>query len=126
MRQVTNVAYDVDYRGYDPDEGVPGVLMAAIAVILLVALALWAVLGDAPREEAATESDPSALVIYTGNAAAMHEYGMPTKADCMEWHLHGQWGYWRDGTLYAFADLPGGSEAWDRLYGIEDNPNFDK
>ena len=44
----------------------------------------------------------------------------------MQWHVHGQWGYYEDGKLYAFDELPGSAATWDELYGIEDNPAFDK
>lgn len=67
------------------------------------------------------------LTLDTSNNALMHRYGLPTKADCMEWHVHGQWGFWDNGRLIAFDELPGDSRAWDALYGIDsDNKAFDK
>ena len=123
--------YDISGRGVDPEgDGDDGMALKAglgfIAAMLIIALA-WVVIGDAPRT--ADADAPQAtyrLVLDCSNSAQMHNHGLPTKADVMEWHLHGQWGYCQDGMLYAFADLPGRDEVWDELYGIDPNPNFDK
>ena len=56
----------------------------------------------------------------------MHEHGLPTKADVMEWHVHGSWSYQLDGEVRTYWELPGRASAWDELYGIDDNPAFDK
>lgn len=93
-----------------------------IAALLIIAAACF-VMGDAPRESAA---DTSVLTVDTSNTAEMHRWGMPTKADVMEWHMTGQWGYRAANSYYVYADLPGDSLAWDELYGIEPNPAFDK
>ena len=65
-------------------------------------------------------------MLDTSNAARMHNLGLPTKEDVMQWHIHGQWGYYEYGTQVSYADLPGDPAFWDKLYGIEPNPNFDK
>ena len=106
--------------------------LAALLFCAAVALACWGIVSDStvPDEHAqqvSTEQDTKMLSLDTSNNALMHRYGMPTKADCMEWHVHGQWGWMDGGKLYAFDELPGDSRAWDELYGIDsDNPAFDK
>lgn len=106
--------------------------LAALLFCAAVALACWGIVADStPTEqhaqEVSTEQDTKMLTLDTSNNALMHKYGMPTKADCMEWHVHGQWGFWDNGRLIAFDELPGDSRAWDELYGIDsDNPAFDK
>lgn len=112
------------YDMLEPEEAswpVIKAVCAAIGAILLIALC-WSVLTDASTEE--QPAPTYTLNLDCSNAAQMHRYGMPTKADCMEFHLHGQWGFYRDGTLYAFDRLPGGSDAWDDLYGIENSNAF--
>lgn len=97
-----------------------------IAALLIIAAACF-VMGDAPRESATKSPDTSALTVDTSNTAEMHRWGMPTKADVMEWHMTGQWGYRAANSYYVYADLPGDSLAWDELYGIDGgNPAFDK
>ena len=82
---------------------------------------------DTTQEPIETNTPTYVLNIDTSNAALMHQYGLPTKADCMEYHVHGQWGYYIDGMLYAYDRLPGLSESWDSLYEIDsNNPGFDK
>lgn len=115
----------------EQDEGSGGIRMAVFAAIacILAIGAMWFILTDAPAEDthpAANESATYTLQLDCSNAALMHKYGMPTKADCMQYHVHGQWGWIKEGKLYAFDELPGDSAAWDELYGIEDNPAFDK
>ena len=97
-------------------------LAKAIAVVLACALAIC--LAGKLAGDGTQDVEPGTLSIETSNAAAMHEYGMPTKEDCIEYHLHGQWGYYKGNVLYAFDELPGGSEAWDDLYGIENGNAF--
>lgn len=106
----------------------------AFAALLLcgaVMAACYGIVADStPTEHAAqtsTVENTRMLTLDTSNNAMMHRYGLPTKADCMEWHVHGQWGWLKDGKLYAFDELPGDSRAWDELYGIDsDNKAFDK
>ncbi|MBQ9043811.1 MAG: hypothetical protein IJ111_13480 [Eggerthellaceae bacterium] len=120
----------MDYNE-EPDDGgwhVMGAVTAAIACILAIA-ALAFIVADStpePAQEAQTDAPSCALYLDCTNAALMHSWGLPTKADVVEWHVHGQWGYYEDGRLCAFDELPGRSERWDMLYGIEPNPAFDK
>lgn len=101
--------------------------VAAVLLCAAVALGISAILSDAPMEEQPDEPQPTyELRVDCSNTAQMHRYGMPTKADVMQWHVHGQWGWIERGVLVSFAELPGSAAAWDELYGIEDNPAFDK
>ena len=103
--------------------------IAAVLFSLAVILGLCFIVSDStvPEESDAEPGPTYELVLDCSNAALMHRYGMPTKADCMQWHVHGQWGWITDGKLYAFDELPGDSRAWDELYGIDsDNKAFDK
>lgn len=100
--------------------------IAALLLCCAVAVACWWIVDDStvPADEPGPTYE---LRLDCSNAALMHRYGMPTKADCMQWHVHGQWGWITDGKLHAFDELPGDSRAWDELYGIDsDNPAFDK
>lgn len=93
-------------------------VVTALFIIILTAF----ILTDAPREE----SDPHLLTLNTTNAAEMHEYGLPTKTDVIEWHVHGSWAFKANGHFFVYADLPGGSSVWDDLYDISTNPVFVK
>lgn len=92
-----------------------------VTALLIIGLTVF-IMSDAPREE----NDPHLLTLNTTNAAEMHEYGMPTKTDVIEWHVHGSWAYMANGHSFVYADLPGGSTVWDELYGVENNPVFKK
>lgn len=100
-----------------------------VGVLLVVCAAILAMCGIV---DDSTPAEPQPEPTYTlnldcSNNALMHRYGMPTKSDVMEWHVHGQWGYFEGKTLVAYDELPGDSRAWDALYGIgSDNPAFDK
>ena len=118
--------YDIDGRGIDRDENDGSILYAVLAFIsvLLIIGAAWFVLSGEPREPA-QEPPKSTLTLETGNAAIMHQYGLPTCADVMEWHVNGQWSYKAGGRCRVYADLPGDASAWDKLYGIDGgNPAF--
>lgn len=123
--------YDVNGRAYDREDAHDGMLMravgAAIAAILAIA-AIGAILSDAPREEPAEGQTPAyELRLDCSNAALMHRHGLPTKADVMQWHLHGQWGFYWDGILHSYDALPGSADTWDELYGIDSaNKAFEK
>lgn len=111
-----------DEGGFDPMNAVG----AAIACILLIAAVVAFVLDDAPRETQEPERNAT-LILDCSNAADMHRHGLPTKADVMEWHMTGQWGFKVGDMGYIYADLPGLQTTWDELYGIDpDNPAFDK
>lgn len=99
-----------------------------VGVLLVVCAAILAMCGIVD-DSTPTEPRPEPTYVLNldcTNAAEMHAWGLPTKSDVMEYHVHGQWGFYQDGTLMAFDDLPGMNDRWDRLYGIEDNPAFDK
>lgn len=93
-------------------------VVTAIFIILLTAF----ILTDAPREP----NDPHLLTLNTTNAAEMHQYGLPTKTDVIEWHVHGSWAFKANGHFFVYADLPGGNNVWDELYQVENNPVFVK
>lgn len=96
----------------------------ALVVTALFIIGLTAfILMDAPREE---QPDPHVLTLNTTNAAQMHEYGLPTKTDVIEWHVHGSWAYMANGHSFVYADLPGGCTVWDDLYKIQPNTVFVK
>ena len=99
-----------------------GRAIALVVTALFIFLLTAFVVSDAPREE----PDPHILTLNVTNAAQMHQYGLPTKTDVVEWHAHGTWAYRTNGHFYLFADLPGGSTVWDELYSIDANPVFVK
>ena len=110
------------------ERGLAKAIAAVLACALLIALC-GRLLSCQPQGQEATAAQPAGIVsleLSTQNAALMHRSGLPTKADVMQWHTHGQWGYYEGGVLYAYDDLPGAGKAWDELYGIEDNPAFEK
>ncbi len=98
-----------------------GRAIALVFFALVVIIGAWLITMDAPEQP-----DPRILTLNTTNAAQMHEYGLPTKTDVVEWHAHGSWAYKANGHFYVFADLPGGSSVWDDLYSIDANPVFVK
>ena len=92
-----------------------------VTALLIIGLTVF-IMSDAPREE---QPDPHIIALDITNSAQMHQYGLPTKVDVLEWHMHGQWGYKLDGTHFWHGDLPGMQSTWDELYGIDpDNPAF--
>ena len=101
-----------------------GAILAAIAAFFctVVICMVWQGQTAEPQEPEGTYT----LQLDCNNAAQMHAHGLPTKADVMEYHIHGQWAYYMDGVLMAFDRLPGSAETWDTLYQIEPNPAFDK
>ena len=111
----------------DEDYSIVKAVTAVIAVFLGIAVCCF-ILNDVPREDPADAQPTYTLQLDCTNAAQMHAYGLPTKADVMEWHMQGQWGYVEPGNrLHMYAELPGGKAKWDELYGIDpDNPAFDK
>ena len=98
-----------------------GRAIALVFFALVVIIGAWLITTDTPEQ-----SDPHILSINTTNAAEMHMYGLPTKTDVIEWHVHGRWAYMANGHSFVYADLPGGSTVWDELYKIENNPVFKK
>lgn len=116
------------YDRSDPEEGIKlWKAAAALVFCVLVILFIGFVVNDAPRDDETPEPGTLYMLeLNCSNAAQMHGYGMPTKADVIQWHVHGSWGYYQDGKLYASYDLPGRDDAWDTLYEIKPNPAFDK
>ena len=111
---------------------VPTAIVAVVSFIVLAIMVAGAIgIQEDPADETVQETTHSQLVLDTGNARLMHNHGMPTKEDALEWHMTGQWG-WRDGSgentrWYVFDELPGYTATWDDLYEIDpDNPAFDK
>ena len=102
--------------------------LGALLLVCAVIFSISFIVQDSTPEPVQDDPAPTyTLQLDCSNTAMMHKYGMPTKADCMQWHVHGQWGWIEDGKLYAFDELPGDSRSWDELYGIDsDNPAFDK
>ena len=118
------MAYDINGRAFDPNER-GGMLSRAVALVVtalfIIGLTVF-IMSDAPR----AENDPHILSSNTTNTAQMHEYGLPPKADVLEWHVHGRWAYRANGRSFVYADLPGGCTVWDDLYKIDANPVFKK
>ena len=79
--------------------------------------------------EAAEHGHRTDIAIDVTDAWAMHDAGLPTKADILSWHMYGRWGFARmeDGvhTVHIWEDLPGEAWVWDVLYGLDNaNPAF--
>lgn len=97
------------------------VVLAVVSVLLVIAFVSFMV-NDSQEEPKPTYY----LEFDCNNAALMHEYGLPTKADVIEYHVFGRWCYKADGEQHVYMELPGGAESWDELYQIQDNPKFVK
>lgn len=96
----------------------------ALAAILCIGVVGFGVGSCAPQEQEAAMAE-TVLSVDVNNAALMHRFGMPTKADVMEWHMSGQWGYTLGTTKYLYGSLPGDRTMWDAFYGIDPgNPAF--
>lgn len=122
------VPYDINGQPIEDehDSGFPVAIIAAVAAVVLIFSVGFYVYGDSESASDYSMQPTYALYLDCSNAAMMHEHGLPTKADVMQWHYHGQWGYYMDGALHAYSDLPGREGIWDALYEIEPNPAFDK
>ena len=103
------------------DRGLPASIVAALACILAIVL-FSAYLATTPSEPEPTYT----INLDCNNSALMHEYGLPTKADVMQWHVTGYWSYQLDGDVHTYWELPGRSATWDTLYRIDQNPTFKK
>ena len=124
------------YGPSDADVGIGcvSVLIIALAIPLAVALLLLSFQDEqvdcAPVRSAPEFSNPASDVpINVGDERAMHEVGLPTKRDVLEWHETGRWGYGRyEGGEYVvrtFTELPDGAEVWDEIYGLDNaDPAF--
>lgn len=106
-----------DYR----DFSVAKVVFAVVGVVLAIFLASWLVNNQSEPEPTATYH----LEFDCSNTALMHKYGLPTRADVVEYHVFGRW-CTNDGEVHVYQELPGGADPWDELYKIQDNPKFVK
>ena len=103
------------------------VLMAVgtLVVIALVALCCCSAQEEPISEggDAATEAPRTDIAIDVTDQWAMHDAGLPTKADVLAWHMYGRWGFYKvvDGVqeVHIWEDLPGGALVWDALYGLD-------
>ena len=118
----------------DVGAGCVSVLVVALGIPLALALLVFA-LQDEPVDNSSSRSAPefantvSDVPINAGDERAMHAVGLPTKADVLEWHETGRWGYGRyeDGeyVVRTFTELPDGTEVWDGIYGLDNaDPAF--
>lgn len=102
----------------------PKTLYYALAVALIVIFSIVGICSCVGQEQEPEPTPTYELVLDCSNAAVMHSYGLPTKADVMQWHTHGTWGYMKNGSAVLYQELPGGSASWDNLYQIEPNSAF--
>ena len=122
------------YGPSDADVGVGCVsaLVIAIGVPLVLALLLFQGEGidrGVSRSTPEFASPVSDVPINAGDERAMHAAGLPTKADVLEWHETGRWGYGRyedsEYVVRTFTELPDGAEVWDEIYGLDNaDPAF--
>lgn len=128
---------DVGYYGpsdYDIGIGCVAALVMFLGIPLMVALVVFAFQGEAQAPEASRPSEAFAgsvidTPINAGDERAMHEVGLPTKRDVLEWHETGRWGYGRfeggEWVVRTFDELPDGAEVWDEVYGLDNaDPAF--
>jgi hypothetical protein len=124
---------------YGPSDADVGIGCATVLVIVLGIPLMLAVLllsfQSGPVEGSASGSASefagavSDVPINAGDERAMHAVGLPTRADVLEWHETGHWGYGRfeDGeyVVRTFDELPDGAEVWDEVYGLDNaDPAF--
>ena len=105
------------YGPSDADVGIGcvTVLLIVLGIPLMLAVLLLSFqsgpvegAGSEPASEFATPA--SDVPINAGDERAMHAVGLPTRADVLEWHETGHWGYGRfeDGeyVVRTFDELP--------------------
>ena len=128
-----------EFGYYGPSDADVGFGCISVLVIVLgipLALALLVLsfqgepVGCTATQSASEFSNPvNDTPINAGDERAMHAVGLPTKADVLEWHETGRWGYGRyeDGeyVVRTFTELPDGAELWDGIYGLDNaDPAF--
>lgn len=122
-----------NYGPSEADVGCGGLVVPAflaVGVVLVAALCLMSLHDGCEAVDAAADDAPAAgLAIDVTNQWAMHDAGLPTKADVLAWHMYGRWGFYKvvDGVqeVHIWEDLPGGAPVWDALYGLDPaNPAF--
>ena len=115
------------------DLGCGSVVLMTIGTLVVVALvALCCCSGEEAvptGSEDVAEAARTDIAIDVTDQWAMHDAGLPTKADVLAWHMYGRWGFYKvvDGVqeVHIWEDLPGGAYVWDALYGLDpDNPAF--
>lgn len=124
------------YGPSDADVGIGciSVLIMVLGIPLALALLVLSFQGEpvdcAPAQSASEFSGPvNDTPINAGDERAMHAVGLPTKADILEWHETGRWGYgqYENGeyVVRTFTELPDGAELWDDIYGLDNaDPAF--
>ena len=116
--------YDINGNAFERDSRIRlvyAVIAAIVAVIAIVIIACTVNSTDA------SEHNPTYHLDFDcSNTASMHEYGLPTRADVIEYHVFGRWCIRHDGEIKVLLELPGSTEVWDALYSIQDNPKFVK
>ena len=128
---------EVGYYGPSDDDLGKGciiALVAALGIPLIVALFAFSLQGEAQKQNPSRAVDAFVdsvldVPINAGDERAMHAAGLPTKADGLEWHETGRWGYGRyeDGeyVVRTFDELPDGAAVWDEIYGLDNaDPAF--
>jgi len=134
---------DEGYYGPSAADLGKGCLLPAFCIVGVILVAALCVMSfheaDSPADAAAvSKADAGAseddakrtdIAIDVTDAWAMHDAGLPTKADILSWHMYGRWGFARmeDGvhTVHIWEDLPGEAWVWDVLYGLDNaNPAF--
>ena len=128
-----------EFGYYGPSDSDVGVGCASILVIVLgvplaLALLVLSFQGEpvdsaSARSSSEFASPVSDVPINAGDERAMHAVGLPAKADVLEWHETGRWGYGRyEGGEYVvrtFDELPEGAAFWDDVYGLDNaDPAF--
>ena len=120
---------------YGPSEADLGCWALALIAFLVVGVVMVAVLcfmlvhDGIDGAGASEESVTTGLAVDVTDQWAMHDVGLPTKADVLAWHVYGRWAFYEvvDGAqeVHIFHDLPGEPWVWDALYGLDpDNPVF--
>lgn len=120
------------YGPSEADADCGGLVVAAflvVGVVLVAALCFMSLHGGEDAETAADDAPAAGLAIDVTDQWAMHDAGLPTKADVLAWHMYGRWGFYKvvDGVqeVHIWEDLPGGALVWDALYGLDPaNPAF--
>lgn len=103
------------YGPSDFDLGCESVALMAIGTLVVIVLvALCCCSGEetaSDGSEAAAESPRTDIAIDVTDQWAMHDAGLPTKADVLAWHMYGHWGFYEaaDGVqaMHVWEDLPG-------------------
>ena len=105
----------------------PVYLIIAIFLALLFSAGCIALSGCAEKQEPVVETHVEyrtrGLAVDVTDRHEMHGLGLPTKTDVVEFHMNGRWGWSEivngERHDYLYTVLPGGSEVWDRLYGLD-------